>query len=241
MDLNIVIPTRNEAENIMPLVAELTRYVPEGTRLIFVDDSSDNLTVLAMQSAQQAFRGLDIHIEHRSVGFRANGLAGAVTLGIELAKPGTLILVMDGDLQHPPSTIPAILAASEKCEVVVASRYCPGGSTSGLSGPVRYAVSRLSTVLAKAMFPYSLRQVTDPMTGFFAVHRDCVDTRLLQAAGFKILLELLTRHPHLSRSQVPLQFAARQSGESKGSFDQGVHYLRQLIRLRLTPLKTLED
>ncbi len=234
MDLTVVVPTRNEAPNVHNLVVELSRNVPPRTCLIFVDDSDDNLTVLAMQAAQRHWPVLQIKIIHRPPGERENGLAGAVTRGIRLAE-SELVLVMDGDLQHPPSTIPAMLEAVSQVDTVIASRYCRGGSAGGLNSPLRHAVSRLSTWSAKGLFPYALRGVTDPMTGFFLIRRESIDPAKLQAAGFKILLEVLVRHPHLRRSQVPLQFAARGGGVSKGTVTQGMHYLRQLIRLRFAP------
>lgn len=240
--LTIIVPTRNEAPNVFPLLQEVTRHVPVGTKLTFVDDSTDQETVKAIEMAQVVYaQALLIELVHRPEGQRPNGLAGAVALGIQRAEHGSLVIVMDGDLQHPPSVIPSLQAAAGHAEVVVASRYCSGGSADGLDGQWRRTASWLSTLAAKTMFPWALRGVSDPMTGFFAVHRDSVDpSRLLTAGGFKILLELLVTHSRLTRAEVPLQFAVRNGGESKGTLEQGLHYLRQLIRLRLSFTQRLE-
>jgi dolichol-phosphate mannosyltransferase len=240
MNLTIIVPTRNEAANVGPLVDELSVYIPSGTRLIFVDDSSDEMTVQALHLAQAAAPSwLEIHVVHRSESER-NGLAGAVIHGFELAGPGTWALVMDGDLQHPPAIIPSMVDAMHRADVVVASRYCFGGNASGLNGLVRCIVSRACTYLAKSLFPAELRNVSDPMSGCFAVRLDKVRTDRLQPAGFKILLELLASHPYLRRTEVPIRMAARGKGVSKSNLRVGWQFLRQLYRLRAAPMPALD-
>lgn len=230
--LTVIIPTMDEAENISLLVDRLKWYVPRGTTILFVDDSDNEMTAAAIKAAAPACPDLYVKLEHRSPDVR-NGLAGAVIDGIRIAT-SDLVIVMDADGQHPPQTIPSMVNAAEHADLVVASRYCPGGSASGLHGPIRHAVSRLCTWVAKGLFPYQLRAVSDPMSGCFAVRRRCIDTDRLQASGFKVLLEIMVRHPKLTRTQVPLRFAARTNGASKGSLKVGGQYLRQLNRLRTT-------
>ena len=118
-------------------------------------------------------------------------------------------------------------------DLVMASRYCEGGSSGGLDGPLRRIVSTGSTILARAAFPFALRGVTDPMTGFFGVRLDKMDTDKLRSRGFKILLEILARYPKFKRTELPLDFGQRHAGASKGDLRQGVLYLRQLPWLRL--------
>ena len=78
---------------------------------------------------------------------------------------------MDGDLQHPPEKVPELLdeLGRNGAAIVMASRYMPDGRSEGFDGPVRQVVSRASTVAAKILFGRTLKRVTDPMTGFFAV------------------------------------------------------------------------
>ena len=84
---------------------------------------------------------------------------------------GQIAVVMDGDLQHPPEMVPELVRDVDRgdADIVVASRYRNGHRPSGLASHVRVAVSRASTWTAKVIFPRSLRSVTDPMSGFFAV------------------------------------------------------------------------
>lgn len=232
MSLNIVVPTRNEQDGIAAFIDELEQHVPTGTRVLFVDDSDDDTVAVVTEMALRYSGLLDIVVIHRPVGQRHNKLAGAVTLGVEHAEPG-LVLIMDADLQHPPETIKSMVAAADHADLVVASRYCDGGSAEGLDGPLRYAVSRMCTGLARVLFPYALRSVSDPMTGFFLFRKDKVDTSLLQTSGFKILLEVLARHPHLTRTEVPMSFAPRRHGASNADFDNGKKFLAQLWRLHV--------
>ena len=81
------------------------------------------------------------------------------------------------------------------------------------------------------MFPVRLREVSDPMTGFFLIDRRSVVQALLRPRGFKILLEILARRP-MRIAEVPFDFADRHAGESKASLRQGVHFLTQLTALR---------
>ena len=87
---------------------------------------------------------------------------------------GTWVVVMDADLQHPPEVVPELVAAGTRdgADVVVASRYAEGGSRGGLSDRYRRFVSACSTLATKLFFRTALTQISDPMSGFFAVRRE---------------------------------------------------------------------
>jgi dolichol-phosphate mannosyltransferase len=149
------------------------------------------------------------------------------------ATTAATIVVMDGDLQHPPGTIPGLVRALDGHDVAVASRYCgAGGDARGLASGLRRAVSSSSTLLTRSLFPRSLRDCTDPMTGFFALRRSAIDVDALRPLGFKILLEILVRN-RLRVAEVPFIFGDRNAGDSKASVRQGIHFLRQVAGLRL--------
>jgi cellulose synthase/poly-beta-1,6-N-acetylglucosamine synthase-like glycosyltransferase/putative flippase GtrA len=232
--LSIVIPVMNEADNISPLLDRISRTIRNrSTEVIFVDDSRDDSSVKAVAKAQLSNkkRRFSVYIIHRVGAKRWGGLSGAVTDGMHAAKSDR-VLVMDGDLQHPPETIPSMIKAAKGRDIVVASRYRKGGSAKGLDGSIRHLVSRGSTLLAKVMFPKRLWGITDPMTGFFLFDKTKIDTGLLHPKGFKILLELLATHPSLAKAEVPLQFAERLTGKSHGTMKQGLAFLSQLFALR---------
>lgn len=230
----IVVPTFNESDNVLPLV-ERVRAALNGrpAEILFVDDSTDTHTIEAIDAAAQLLVTDNFAVKsyHRTGDNRWGGLSGAVTDGISYAGSDQII-IMDGDLQHPPEVLPSLIAAAPDHDVVIASRYCQGGKADGLDGGIRHFVSRGSTKLAQAFFPKRLKGVTDPMTGFFLINRQSLDLSLLRPKGFKILLEILARHRDLRVTEVPFEFAERNAGESKGTIKQGLQYLSQLVSLK---------
>jgi glycosyltransferase involved in cell wall biosynthesis len=232
--VSVVVPTRNEADNVEELVRRLERAVPGlPMEIIFVDDSTDETP-----DAIEALRG-HYHPEtilvHRPEQQRGDGLGGAVVRGLQIAR-APWVCVMDADLQHPPELLPQMLAAvkQDSVDLVVASRYCGGGETNSF-GRLRASISHGTTNVARAMFPNRLRNVTDPMSGFFLVRRDSVNLDALQPNGFKILLEIIGRSPGLRTTEVPFQFGTRHAGESKASLREGLRFFQLLLCLRLGP------
>jgi glycosyltransferase involved in cell wall biosynthesis len=229
-ELTILVPTRNEGENVEPLLSRLSACVEPGSVVLFVDDSDDETPAVIQAARERGFGSLDTRLLHRLVGQRSGGLGGAVLAGLEQTHT-PWVCVMDGDLQHPPEVVPRLLAARKaSVDLVVASRYVRGGANEGL-GPVRTAVSWGSTVLAKATFPYRLRGIRDPMSGFFLFRREAL-TQTMTPRGFKILLEIAVRHPGLVRHEVPFVFVERAMGASKGTIREGFRYLRLLAEMR---------
>jgi dolichol-phosphate mannosyltransferase len=229
--LSLVVPTRNEAGNVDELVRRIDRVMPNvPLEIIFVDDSTDDTP-----EAIEALRGrfcAEIVLVHRPPEQRGDGLGGAVVRGLQMAR-SPWVCVMDADLQHPPELLPCMLEASahDECDLVVASRYCGGGDARSF-GQFRSTVSQGSTHLARAIFPGRLRDVTDPMSGFFLVRRAAIDLDTLRPCGFKILLEILGRNPDLRTTEVPFQFGTRHAGESKASLREGCRLLQLLLNLR---------
>lgn len=233
MQLSIVVPTFNEAPNVAELVRRVVaavQSVPGGldAEIVFVDDSTDSTPDVVREVAATA--ALPVRLLHRDQ--PAGGLGGAVLEGLAAAESDAC-LVIDGDLQHPPEKIPELWQrfARGDVDVVVASRYAGGGTAHGLADRTRVMVSKASTALTRAMFPIRLRDVSDPMTGFFLIDRRSVDQAILKPRGFKILLEILARRP-MRVAEVPFDFAGRHAGESKASLRQGVHFVTQLTALR---------
>src|SRR5215216_1937318 len=231
-DISLVIPTRNEAGNIEPLLMRVHQAVKGiATEVVFVDDSTDN-TPEVIGKLQEWFP-LPIKLIHRPQAERKNGLGGAVVEGFKAAQ-GKWMCVMDADLQHPPEMIPRLFRQAQKsgADVVMGSRLAPGGDASSL-GLTRSVISYVFAWTTRLTFPQRLRKVTDPLTGFFMTRRAALNPQELQPDGFKILLEILVSHPHLKVSEVPIQFGYRNAGESKASVSETVKFFRGLLRLRL--------
>jgi putative flippase GtrA len=233
IDTSIIIPTRNEAAN----VAAVLDRIAEGTsgsaiEVLFVDDSDDETPAIIRSHAPSL--PFPVHVLHRKAGERQGGLSGAVLAGLERTL-GAWAVVMDGDLQHPPELAARLadVGRSRDLDLVIASRHAGSGDASGLSSPARHAVSGLSTAAAKAIFPRRLGRASDPMSGFFAVRRAAITVDGMDPIGFKILMEIMVRHPRLRMAEVPFSMESRHGGESKASLLEGVKFTRHLLRLRM--------
>jgi dolichol-phosphate mannosyltransferase len=197
--------------------------------VLFVDDSTDDTPDVIVREAQDC--PFPVTVLHRDE--PVGGLGGAVVEGLKAAG-SDWIVVMDGDLQHPPSLVPELIGTGERTNagLVVASRYIKGGSRAGLAGGYRIAVSRGATWLTKTLFPRRLRGISDPMSGFFAIRRSAVTAEILQPLGYKILLELAVRSRPREVTEVPFVFQERFAGRSKSTAQEGFRFLRHLAGLR---------
>jgi len=231
-DISVIVPTRNEAGNIRPLLSRIEQATRKmKTEVVFVDDSTDN-TPDIIKDLHDKF-SLQVVLIVRPPEGRGNGLGGAVAEGLRVAR-APWACVMDGDLQHPPELILQLLEAAEKAkvDVVIGSRLAPGGDSSSL-GSKRNLISRVFAMTTRAAFPMRLKNITDPLSGFFLVRRAAVDFNSLRPHGFKILLEILIRCPDLQIIEIPFQFGYRQSGDSKASVRETIRLFHLLFRLRL--------
>lgn len=229
--LTLVVPTRNEADNVPKLVCELRKGLSGiDYRVVFVDDSTDETPAVIRRLAEDDGR---VALIHREGPEREGGLSTAVTTGIDAVTGASeYTCVMDADLQHPPEKVREMLrvARESDADVVVASRYARGGSYAGLSGPLRRAISVGSKYLAQVLFREA-RKTSDPMTGFFVVRNEAISGIQFRPTGFKILLEILVCAPELKVIEAPFNFQARNAGVSKASMRQGFEYLMHILSL----------
>jgi dolichol-phosphate mannosyltransferase len=228
---SLVIPTFNESENIAALLARLSAVLPAAdSEIVIVDDSADDTPEVIAAASVTCPIPIRVHRRAEPTG----GLGGAVVEGLRLAQ-GVWLVVMDADLQHPPEAVPELVAAGirDGADLVVASRYTAGGTSSGLADGYRRLVSRGSRLLTKVLFRTALVQVSDPMSGFFAVRASSLELAEMRPLGYKVLLELLVRNRPGRVVEVGYAFGARHAGQSKSSLAEGVRFLRHLARLRL--------
>jgi dolichol-phosphate mannosyltransferase len=219
----MVVPTYNERDRLGELVrAIFTSCDAAGIvlELVVVDDNSpDGTGALADELA--ATRRM--RVIHRSGKL---GLGTAVVAGFGVAS-ADVVGVMDADFSHPPALVPTMFAAfvATKADVLVASRYVPGGSTR--NWPVsRRMMSRFACLLARPLSP-----IRDAASGFFLIRRDIARRVTIQAGGFKICLELIVRGWPQTIVELPYQFDDREEGESKMSHREALGYLTQLRSL----------
>jgi glycosyltransferase involved in cell wall biosynthesis len=236
LSFTIIVPTRNESGNIAPLFARLDVALHDlDAEILFVDDSTDTtpeeIESVALMSARP------VRLLHRKPNERVGGLGGAVLAGLRSVH-SDWVIVMDGDLQHPPEVVPDLVREAERSggDLVVASRYVGSGKPRGLSTAIRRSVSGGGNRLARMVFPLRLADCTDPMSGFFAVRREAIEVDRLRPRGFKILLETVARSPRLKLTEVPFVFDERLSGASKATLTEGLLFLRKLCGLRVASI-----
>ena len=225
--LALVIPTLSEAENIGGLLDHVRRVLDPLNipyEIIVVDDDSPDRTGEVVSAIAKE----DPHVR-LLVRKGERGLSGAVLYGWKHTD-GTILGVMDADLQHPPELLPQLIAAIDSgCDLAICSRYTPGGDL-GKWNPARKLLSAAAVWVTWPLQRSRLR-AKDPMSGFFMVRRRCVDNVTFQPKGFKLLLEILVRGNVRSVEEVPFVFGLRYRGASKANAKVAWDYARLLLRL----------
>lgn len=226
--VSIILPTYNEAENVRVLVDRLeTKLIDIDYEIIIVDDDSHDLTwQVAAELAEHNWRVTSV----RRIGER--GLSSAVLSGLRLSR-GQTLLVMDADLQHDENVIGQIIRPllDNEADIVIGSREVEGGSYGSFSR-WRRVVSWSGKQLAARLLG---TQVTDPMSGFFALSRQQFeDTESsINPRGFKILLEFLARSDEPRVQEVGYEFRERVNGSTKMSRSVVGSYVLALLDLVL--------
>ena len=223
--VSIIVPAYREADNLKPLIERTFAALTDAAikaELIIVDDNSQDGTSEIVASLTPRYPvKLIVRRDQR-------GLSSAVLAGFAQARSDRFV-VMDADLQHPPEMIPALLTRldSDDCDFVIGTRYGAGGALDRDWPLRRRIISKFATLLARPLAPLS-----DPMSGFFALHRRTWEQAApLDPIGYKIALELYVKGRCHRPAEVPFSFAARHAGESKLSFAEQVCYVQHLGRL----------
>ncbi len=216
----MIVPTYNEHERLAELVQALfaaTASAGLELELVVVDDNSPDKTGELADELATRYRMRVIHREGKL------GLGTAVVAGFGVASAET-VGVMDADFSHPPGLVPRMFAAfrTTNADVLVASRYIPGGSTPNWPFS-RRLLSRIGCLLARPLSP-----IRDAASGFFLIRRSIARSVTIKAGGFKICLELIVRGAITRLVEIPYQFDDRELGESKMSKREAAGYLLQL-------------
>ncbi|MEH1998077.1 MAG: glycosyltransferase [Nostoc sp.] len=230
--LSLVIPTYKERDNIQNVVSILSQLldesIPGNYELIVVDDDSPDRTWEIAQSLTTEYPQLRVMRRQQE-----RGLSSAVIRGWQAAT-GSMLGVIDGDLQHPPEVLMQLLRSVEQgADLAVASRHVEGGGVSSWS-LVRRLLSRGAQLLGLVILPGVLGRVSDPMSGYFMVRRSAIANATLNPVGYKILLEVIGRGKVDQVAEVGYVFCERKEGESKVTWKQYIDYIHHLVRLRLS-------
>jgi len=208
----VIVPTFNERENL-PLVAAALMQYPH-VSLLVVDDQSPDGTGAVADTLAREYPGR-IDVMHRT-GPRGLGRAYIDAIASALGRPFDVICQMDCDLSHDPRQLPSLLAATEHADLVIGSRYIPGGGV--VNWPRgRRILSRFANVYIRLVTRLSPRDCT---SGYRCWRRDAlaaIPLRHLSSQGYSFLVEMLyvAARLDLRIAEVPITFVERRQGTSK--------------------------
>jgi dolichol-phosphate mannosyltransferase len=212
----LILPTYNEAENIEPLVraalAQLESTGREHTILVVDDSSPDGTGEIADRLAAELPR---VRVLHRAA---KEGLGRAYLAGFEVALAGgaELVLEMDSDFSHDPADLPRLIAAAGAADLVLGSRYVPGGGVENW-GAVRRALSHGGSWYSRVVLGVPVRDLTGGFKCFNRRVLDAIDLDGVHAGGYGFQIELTYRaiQAGFTVAEVPIRFRERREGQSK--------------------------
>jgi dolichol-phosphate mannosyltransferase len=224
----LIIPTYNERENIGLLVESISSLTLDSQVIIVDDNSPDGTGQLADELAA---RQPGVRVIHRD-GKLGLGTAHIAGMKAALEDGAAHIVTMDADFSHHPRYIPSLLAALERHDVVIGSRYVAGGGTLYCTAP-RKALSRGANVFARTVLSL---QAGDATAGFRGYRREVLESIALDdivSDGYSFLIEMLYRCQrqgwHIG--EVPIVFENRQRGASKISKAEIARAMQTVVRL----------
>jgi dolichol-phosphate mannosyltransferase len=210
----VVVPTYNEHDNLPKIVPEILAAAPEADILVVDDASPDGTGEIADDLARGDERVKVLHRPHK------DGLGRAYLAGFAraLAEGYGRVLEMDADCSHDPAALPSLLAASREADLVLGSRYVPGGGTVHW-GLGRRLLSRAGSLYAGAILRVSVKDLTCGFKCFRREVLEAIDLGTVTSTGYAFQIELTYRaiRRGFRVVELPITFADRRVGRSKMS------------------------
>ncbi|MDD5188851.1 MAG: glycosyltransferase family 2 protein [Methanoregula sp.] len=225
-DVTVIIPTFKEEANIGRIVAEVDAVLKHHAingEILVVDDNSPDRTIAIVNEQKKIRPNLNLVVREAD-----HGLSQSVAEGFVRAS-SDICVVMDADMSHPPALVPVMVNEIRAgYDVVIGSRYMEGGGIR--KWPLkRRVISIGATFLGRLLFP----DVSDPVSGFFAVKKRVVAHAALKPRGYKILLEVLGKGTWEKDLEIPFEFVDREIGSSKLKLKTIIEYAEQVIDIAL--------
>jgi dolichol-phosphate mannosyltransferase len=235
----MVIPTYNEVENIEWVVARLRRAHPEVDVLVVDDESPDGTGAVADALART---DRQVHVLHRAA---KGGIGAAYLHGFAWAldEGYDVIGEMDADGSHQPEELHRLLAALEHADLVIGSRWIPGGSVTNWPVP-RELLSRGGNAYVRLLLGIGVRDATAGYRLFRRATLEKIDLREVRSTGYVFQTDLVARtlRAGLTVREVPIEFVERVRGESKMSPSVATESLRRItawgVRERVQRLRS---
>lgn len=229
----IIIPTYNELENLPPLLKEIFSYAPASDILIVDDNSPDGTGALADTMSAEDSR---IHVLHRT-GKLGLGTAYIAGFHYAIAHDYDAAFEMDADFSHDPRYLPDFLEKIEQADLVIGSRYIPGGSTPNWS-MTRRLISGCGNLFARAVLHMPIHDCT---AGFRCYRRSVLeriglDTIQSQGYGFQVEMGYRVQQYGFKIVETPIVFMDRRVGKSKMSRKIVLEAFTYVLRARFSAL-----
>ena len=233
--IGVCLPTYNERENLEPMVAALGPVLGvDGVVLVIDDNSPDGTGEIADRLAEE--HGW-VHVLHRP---RKEGLGPAYLAGFRRALElgADLILELDCDFSHDPADVPRLIAAAENADLVVGSRYVPGGGTQNW-GLVRRLISRGGSLYAQLLLGVPVHDLTGGFKCYRRTVLETIDLDAIHSKGYAFQIETTYRaiRAGFRVVEVPIVFVDRQVGGSKMSNAIVLEAVWKVPLLRISTLR----
>lgn len=220
-DLTVIIPTFREEANIRNIITAVDGVFKEHSlngEILVVDDNSPDNTIAIVNDLKKTHTHVNLLVRTSD-----HGLSQSVADGFIHAS-SEVFVVIDADFSHPPELIPKMYEEIRAgCDVVIGSRYMVGGGIK--KWPLKRRVISLgATFLGRLLFP----DITDPVSGFFAIRKSVVKQATLKPRGYKILLEVLGKGTWEHDKEIPFEFSDREIGSSKLKIKTIIEYALQV-------------
>ncbi|MFI0431628.1 MAG: polyprenol monophosphomannose synthase [Candidatus Nanopelagicales bacterium] len=208
----VIIPTYNERDNVERIVGRVRAAVPEAHVLVADDNSPDGTGVIADELAAADD---NVHVLHR---MGKEGLGAAYLAGFAwgLERGYDVLVEMDADGSHKPEQLPLLLDGLREADLVLGSRYVPGGSV--VNWPKsRELLSRGGNLYTRMALSLPLRDATGGYRAFRANTLRSLDLNGVGSAGYIFQVDLAYRAQRrgLVVKEVPIEFVEREVGDSK--------------------------
>ena len=230
----ICLPTYDELENLEPMLRALGAVLGHDDRVLVIDDNSPDGTGELADRLASELEGVEVlHRPHKE-GLGPAYLAGfrrALELGAEL------VVEIDCDFSHDPADVPRLLEAAGEADLVLGSRYVPGGSVENW-GAVRRAISAGGSLYARLLLGVPIRDLTGGFKCFRREVLETIDLEAIHSKGYAFQIELTYRalRRGFRVKEVPIRFVDREVGGSKMSRSIVLEAIWKVPLLRLAAL-----
>jgi dolichol-phosphate mannosyltransferase len=211
----VIVPTYNERESIATVVRRLFEACPDGVELLVVDDRSPDGTADVVKDL--ASENDRIHLVERA---RKLGLGSAYIAGFRWAidRDYRAVVEMDADLSHDPADVPRLLAGLADADLVIGSRYVPGGGV-GNWGRARRILSQAGNLYARTWLGFGVKDSTSGFRAYRMAALTEQDLAGVRSEGYAFQIEMVYRLYRAGKhiTEVPITFVERRAGSSKMS------------------------